>query len=187
MPWDTRRGTDSFRTETSLKLEKEEGLKSERHLASLHEVSMQSLASYRRGHLRENYHWVLRNSTVYYTADGVKEVARHLEVLESEPEPTETDSHRIWFGPPPSCPLSADIIEVVKIPPNPRLLNCVDHEGHPVTIRALRSNRNFKKGMKIDISVQCRPNWDISYQLHNDHRRRIYDFIGRLPRTYGRW
>lgn len=181
MPWDLRRGIRQSKVSAELAIR--EGLETEKHLAVRQQVTVKSLASYRRGHLRENYHWVLRNSTVFYTKEGMQEVAHHLGVLEVEPEPVETDTHRIWFGPAFDTPLSPNIVEVVKRPLNPRLLVCRDHEGNMLSVRNVRSTRMFRKGMKIDLERQCRPNWKVNYP----DGRRVYDFIGRMPRTYGRW
>jgi hypothetical protein len=167
-----------FVSPESVRLLEQEGLESEHHLARRLEISLKDCAHLRRGFLREGYHWELRNSTVYYTPNGIEEVVRLLPPeLKQAPAPP-----RPWFGPPRDTPLSKTIVEVVRIPPNPRFLTCRDMDGRPVAVR-VRSNTKFLRGMKIDVVHQCKRDWTIDY----GDGRAVYQFIAQPPRLIGRW
>jgi hypothetical protein len=180
MPWDPRRGT-RIRSEIAESM-KEEGLRTESSLASELKVDHKSLAAYRRGYLRENYHWELRNSTVYYNRIGMEQVKARIDVLEPEKEQAETREVRIYFGPDMKEPMRPGLVEIVRKPLNPRMLSCRDHLANRVTI-FVRNTEKFRIGMKIDVEKQCKKCWRVQYP----DGRRIYDFTGRYPRAYGRW
>jgi hypothetical protein len=180
-----RQSVDGFEWHTARSLEiMSEGFKHERQVAWELKVRHRELANYRKGYMREGYHWELKNSGVYYTPEGEKQAAKIKGELEAEPEMEDNYLNPKWTGPRPETPLGPGILEVKHPPRNPRILNCVDHEGRPVVVKSVRQACNlFKKGMKIDIEKQLRPRWDVNYP----DCRAVYDFVGRYPRAYGRW
>ena len=166
-----------FVSEVSKSLMEQEGLESECHLSGRLDITPKDCAVIRRGHLRENYHWVLRNSTGYYYPDGVKELLRLV-----PPEKRKDRTPITWFGPPNDTPLSKTVVAVVRVPPNPRFVICEDGEGRPVSVR-VNSNTRFLRGMRIDTARQCKRDWNINYA----DGRAVYQLTVKVPRQNGRW
>jgi len=140
-------------------------LETEKALADAWGLTMKDLAEVRRQRLRKDYHWVLENSTVMYTPEGIAAlrdwgIVPQARALENAGE----------------VPIAqVGVLTVSRVPANPRMILAVDSNGLFYRIR-VSANRNFKRGMQFQLPPDSQPD-----------ALGLYQFKGRLPRFYGRW
>ena len=149
----------------------------EKSLSNSWGLRVRELALVRQARLRENYHWVLRNSTVFYTADGVTELLKWVTplegVLETEKEEVISGGVEVVI---PEGKRENSSFEVTRVPANPRMVLARCPSGVLVRIR-VKNNKKFKRGMVIAgdaVTGELVPN-------------ALLDFTGKAPRFYGRW
>lgn len=157
-----------------------ETLSTEKSVADSYRISVKELAAVRQGRLRREYHWVLDNSTVCYTPEGLMELANWVRPMPRPEAPHhEHLAQRFGF---PALPLSdldpaETVLMVTFIPPNPRMVIAAFPDGRKAKI-FVKTNTKFKRGMQIPLGCLSRDKapHGMSYRL-----------ASRLPRFYGRW
>lgn len=162
--------------------------KSERALVKEWGLPMVELADARRGHLRSNVHYQWRENQIWYSPAGVEEMLRYVvprdrdEILDGVEAKRQAELARAL---PHTYPLSDTIVAVERIWANPRLLRCVNAVGGQVTLR-VRSNRHFRRGMRINLKTQCVWLGDRD-QITQRGTVGYYEFVDTPPRLPGRW
>jgi hypothetical protein len=154
----------------------------ERALMAEWHLGLPELADARRAFLRKGVHYQWRDGQMWYSPSGLEELKRYVKPRgdigkEKEAVLQSAIARRLPVG----YPLSVDVVAVERLLANPRLVWCRDANGERVTLRA-RSNKNFRRGMRINLATQCERIYSAS-----SHIVRTYEFLDPLPRYPGRW
>ena len=148
-------------------------------------VKVADLAVVRRGYLRQDAHWQWRDTRVWYSPSGKEELRRY--VVPKAPQDLAAAKETLVQAQvrrhlPNTYPLSGRIVAVDRIWANPFLIRCVDCNGALYSVR-VRSNRHFRKGMRINLDSQAReaPGGGDNGSLG------LWVLLDRPPRLPGRW
>ena len=154
----------------------------ERTLAADLGLSRETLLAWRTTELQEGRHWVRVGRDVRYLGEGVeavrgllqRDLAKSAETALPQPQapdPTaDTPSPAIEL-PAPALDPRSDLLTVVSLPRNPRLVLARTLAGALVRVR-VRSSEHFVPGMQLRAQQEAGDVWCL---------------IGRCPRWKGRW
>jgi hypothetical protein len=132
----------------------------EQDLAKKIGVARDVVAEYRKAHLQRDKDWRIERKQVELSQDAIDKISTALGASTADP------AHN-------TAPPQAVEITVLRLWPNPRLLQAKTAEGELVRVWVPK-NKNFRPGMKI----KARPPANGSFQ---------YTLEGRCPRYPGRW
>jgi hypothetical protein len=144
--------------------------------------TLPELADMRRAYLRKGIHFQWRDGQMWYSQAGLDLLKTYIGPNEDFEEKKETALQQaITRQLPLRYPLSEDVVAVDRIWANPRLIQCRDVNNATVSVR-VRTNKNFRKGMRINLATQC-----VKVYSPGSHIVRTYEFQDPCPRLPGRW
>lgn len=141
-------------------------------------VPRKRISVVRRRAMHEGRDWVVRDWQVVFTHAGIERLRSHLRDLTLYPNTETAAEESVAEEPlPQPGPLERKKLRVVRVFPNPRLLwatgadDAVTAGAAGVVVR-VKENTNFMAGMTFEAVHHPRSGWQ---------------FVGRLPRSKGKW
>jgi len=151
----------------------------EERIANWLGVARKRIVALRRRALHEGRDWIVRGWQVCFTHSGIERLRTHFSDLGLHPnlETDSADKVAAEEPAPPAGPLERKTLRVVRLFPNRRLLWASPGDtpaaaGAAGLLVRVKDNTNFMAGMTFKAVHHSRSGWQ---------------FVGRLPRSKGKW